>query len=149
MLFSLSSVSAACMYASIYILGVLFTYRLTAAQESLNLRKHPRRDGCTGSLKPLLQTTLFSFVYLYIGFQRALHASAVSHTELPVRFYSRPRDAIRPHSAAAQLRVYRYKVRLKTSVQMCASLMRRWDHGSETPLFYAVRTKSTTPENGM
>jgi hypothetical protein len=86
---------------------------------------------------------------MYMGFQRALHASAVSHTELSARFYSRAGDAIRPHSAAAQLRAYRYKVRLKIKVHMCASLMRRWHHGAETALFYAVRTESTTQENGM
>jgi hypothetical protein len=84
-----------------------------------------------------------------MGFQRALHASAVPHTELPARLYSRARDAIRPHFAAAQIRAYRCKVCLMMSVQMCASLIRRWDHRAETALFNAVRTKSMTPENGM
>jgi hypothetical protein len=84
-----------------------------------------------------------------MGFQRALHASAVPHTELPARLYGRARDAIRPHSAAAQIRAYRYKFCLMMNVQMYASLMRRWDHRAETALLNAVRTKSMTPENGM
>jgi hypothetical protein len=74
---------------------------------------------------------------MYMGFQRALHASAVPHTELPARLQSMARDAIRPHSAAAQIRTYKYKVFLMMSVQMCASLMRRWDHRAETALFNA------------
>jgi hypothetical protein len=78
---------------------------------------------------------------MYMGFQRALHASAVPHTELPARLFSRARDAIRPHSAAAQISAYRYKVCLMISVQMCASLMRRWDHRAETALFNATDEK--------
>jgi hypothetical protein len=66
MLFSPCGVSAACIYASIYVFGVLSTYRLTAAPESLNLRKHPRRDGCTGKPQaPLPNNAIIIRFYVY------------------------------------------------------------------------------------
>jgi xanthosine utilization system XapX-like protein len=66
MLFSPRRVCAACIYASIHVLGVLSTYRLTAAQESLNLRKHPCRDGCTGKPQaPLPNNAIIIRVSVY------------------------------------------------------------------------------------
>jgi hypothetical protein len=67
-LFSPCSVSAACIYASIYALGVLSTNRLTAAQESLNLRKHPRRDGCTEKPQAALPNNSIIFRFYVYGF---------------------------------------------------------------------------------
>jgi hypothetical protein len=80
MLFSPCTVSA-CIYASIYALGVMFTYglaiyvfdvlssnRLTAAQESLNLRKHPRRDGCTGKPQAYLPNNAIIVRFYAYGF---------------------------------------------------------------------------------
>jgi hypothetical protein len=60
------------------------------------------------------------------GFQCALHASAVSHTDLPVWFYRRARDAIRPHSPVTQLRAYTYKLRLQLN-DVSSHLSRRMD----------------------
>jgi hypothetical protein len=68
MLFSPRGVSAACIYASIYVFGVLSIYRLTAAKESLNLRKHPRRDGCTGKPQAHLPTNAILIRFYVYGF---------------------------------------------------------------------------------
>jgi hypothetical protein len=68
MLFSPRGVSAACIYASIYVFGVLSTYRFTAAQESLNLRKHPRRDGCTGKPQAPLPDNPITIRFYVYGF---------------------------------------------------------------------------------
>jgi hypothetical protein len=149
MWFSPRSVCAACIYASIYVFGVLSTNRLTAAQESLNLRKHPRRDGCTGEPQASLPSNAIIIRFYVYGFPACFACKCRSAYRVPARLYSRARDAIRPHSAAARISAYRYKVCLMMKVQMCASLMRRWDHRAETALFNAVRTKSMTPENGM
>jgi hypothetical protein len=146
MLFSPRGVSVACIYASIYVFGGLSTNRLTAAQETLNLRKHPRRDGCTGKPQaPLPNNDTIIRFYVY-GF--------------PACFACKCRSAYRVtgsalwqgegrHSTAFRGRTdTRIQVCLMMSVQMCASLMRRWDHIAETALFNAVRAKSMTPENG-
>jgi hypothetical protein len=96
LLFIPRTVSAACIYASIYVFGVLFAYRLTATQESLNLRKHPRRDGCTGKPQAPPPNNAISFVYImyliyvyyYVLAERVQHGvprTLVSrrHTTLP------------------------------------------------------------------